>query len=202
MKQKNLALILILIFTSTVIIFSCSKGPAGATGATGAAGPQGPAGPTGSTGATGTANVIYSPWLTVTYGPLGDTTMIANIPVPKLSDSIINFGDVKVYINLGSDAPGGALVSPLPLNDPFFFTDTSSSPITLIINPYYYADTIVLVSNYDVSTQASGGYNYYQYRYILIPGGTSTLPATINGTKKPINWNDYNEVKAYLGLKD
>ena len=57
MKQKNLSFALALLFASTLIIFSCSKGPAGATGAAGATGPQGPAGPTGSTGATGTANV-------------------------------------------------------------------------------------------------------------------------------------------------
>ncbi len=36
----------------------------------------------------------------------------------------------------------------------------------------------------------------YQYRYILIPGGTSARMA------KSINWNDYKAVQAYLGLKD
>ena len=49
---------------------ACSKtgptGPAGPAGQDGAAGAAGPAGPKGD---TGTANVIYSPWLDVTYKP-------------------------------------------------------------------------------------------------------------------------------------
>jgi hypothetical protein len=33
-----------------------------------------------------------------------------------------------------------------------------------------------------------------QYRYVLIPGGASV--------RRNVNWNNYEEVKAYLGLKD
>lgn len=201
MKQKNLALILILLFTGTVVIFSCSKGPAGATGATGATGPQGPAGPTGSTGATGTANVIYSPWLNVTFSAFTDTNMVATIPAPKLTDSILNRGEVKVYFNAGSDSTNSQFVLALPAYEPFLFSNNNQA-VTLIINPYFSLDTISIISNYDLSSFAINGYNYFQFRYIIIPGGTSTLPVSINGTKRSVNWNDYNEVKAYLGLKD
>ena len=201
MKQKNLAFALILFFASSLIIFSCSKGPAGAAGATGAQGPAGPSGPTGSTGATGTANVIYSPWLNVTFQAGSDTNMIGTIPAPKLADSILNKGDVKVYFNAGSDSTNGQFVLALPAYEPFLFSN-NNQPVTLIINPYFTLDTISIISNYDLSSFAINGYNYFQFRYIIIPGGTSTLPVSINGTKKSINWNDYNEVKAYLGLKD
>jgi hypothetical protein len=49
----------------------------------------------------------------------------------------------------------------------------------------------------------NNGHNYYQFRYIIIPGGTTALPVSVNGMKSnTIDWNDYNQVKAYLGLKD
>ncbi len=203
MKQKFLFYPCILLLGVTLIIASCSKGPAGPAGATGAAGGTGA---TGATGATGTANVIYSPWLNITYQAFTDTNMVAIIPAPKLTDSITNFGEVKVYVNLGSDSAGGEFVSPLPISEPFFFTDNNNNPITLVINQYFYTDTIQLISNYDASSFAINGYNHFQYRYILIPGGVSTgLPVSKDGTKNPkdaIDWNDYNAVKAYLGLKD
>ena len=132
MKQKNLAFALILFFASSLIIFSCSKGPAGAAGATGAQGPAGPSGPTGSTGATGTANVIYSPWLNVTFQAGSDTNMIGTIPAPKLADSILNKGDVKVYFNAGSDSTNGQFVLALPAYEPFLFSN-NNQPVTLII---------------------------------------------------------------------
>jgi len=38
---------------------------------------------------------------------------------------------------------------------------------------------------------------YRQYRYILIPGSVNARVA-----KPAVNWNNYKEVQAYLGLKD
>jgi hypothetical protein len=202
MKQKILTISSILFLATAIIVSSCSK--KGDTGPAGATGPAGPAGPTGSTGPTGTANVIYSPWLNVTFASRGDTTFSATIPAPHLSDSILNTGMVKVYWNAGSDAAGGQFVLPLPINEPFlFYTDTTfTTTTTLIANDYFYPDTIGIISNFDISSISSGGFNYQQFRYVIVPGGTTGLPVTINGIKKPVNWNDYNEVKAYLGLKD
>ena len=201
MKQKIISVPAILFLTIAIMFASCSKGPAGATGAAGATGPQGPTGSTGSNGATGTANVIYSPWLNVTFEAFTDTNMIATIPAPKLSDSILNQGEVKVYFNAGSDSTNSQFVLSLPAYEPFLFSN-NTDPITLVINPYFSLDTISIIANYDLSSYAINGYNYFQFRYIIIPGGTSTLPASINGIKKSIDWNNYNEVKAYLGLKD
>jgi hypothetical protein len=200
MKKKSLSIAGIFFLAASLIITSCSKtAPAGATGATGA---TGAAGLKGATGATGTANVIYSPWLNVTFQSAFDTVKVGFIPAPKLTDSIINQGDIKVYINLGSDSTNGEFVSSLRLNEPFVFS-TSTSVLTFVINPYFYADTIQLFSNYDASSYVSNGYNYFQYRYILIPGGITTLPVSANGLKSSaINWNDYNQVKQYLGLKN
>ncbi len=201
MKQKILALPFTFLTAIVLLVVGCSKGPKGDTGTTG---PQGPQGATGATGATGTANVIYSKWLNVTFASRGDTTMFAQIPAPELSDSILNTGFVKVYWNAGSDAPGGEFVLPLPINEPFlFYTDTTySTTTTLIANPYFYVDTIGIISNYDISSAQQGGYNYQQFRYIIVPGGIAGLPAQIGDAKKPLDWNNYNAVKQYFGIKD
>ena len=108
-------------------------------------------------------------------------------------DSIINKGDIKVYLNAGSDSADNQLVLPLPITD-ILITGA-------IINPYYQSKLINLVSTADASSDSLRGFHYRQYRYILIPGGTSTFAASINGYNG-INWNDYNQVKKYLGLKD
>ena len=195
MKQKFLYLPCILLFAITLIIASCSKGPAGPAGAAGAQGPAGPTGNTGATGATGTANVIYSKWLNVTFTGTDTTGWSTQIAAPLLSDSILNMGTIKVYFNAGSDSINSQVVLPLPIYEPFV--------IGVIINPYYTLHQITLIASKDVSSFTNNGNHYYQFRYILIPGGVTTgLPTSINGQKNSINWNDYNEVKKYLGLKD
>jgi len=198
MKQKILSIPFILLLAITVIIVSCKKGDTGPAGAAGAQGAAGPTGGTGATGATGTANVIYSKWLNLTFTTSDSLVWVAQIAAPLLTDSILNSGAIKVYFNAGSDSANSQIVLALPVTDPFLF----NVPVT--INSYYLPQLIVLLADNDVSsfTDSSGNHNF-QYRYILIPGGVSTgLPTSINGQKGGINWNDYNQVKAYLGLKD
>ena len=166
-------------------IVSCSKdGPAGPAGATGPAGPQGPAGSQGPAGAPGTANVIYSDWIdtatwiadTVHNGTTIDTLgYFADLDVPALDTNILNRGEIKVYVNVSND-PTFPIVFPLPFNNG-----------SLFIDPVFAPNIIELSSNGDLTN--------FPFRYILIPGGTHARQAKIN-------WNNYNEVKAYLGLKD
>ena len=166
-------------------IVSCSKdGPAGPAGATGPAGPQGPSGSQGPAGAPGTANVIYSDWIdtatwiadTVHNGATIDTLgYFADLDVPALDTNILNRGEIKVYVNVSND-PTFPIVFPLPFNNG-----------SLFIDPVFAPNIIELSSNGDLTN--------FPFRYILIPGGTHARQAKIN-------WNNYNEVKAYLGLKD
>ena len=182
----------------TVTIVSCSKeGQTGPAGPAGPAGPQGAAGPAGQPGAPGTANVIYSGWLDVTYTPIKDTqtngkidtvAWVASIPAPKLDADILSKGEIKVYFNANTAADPA--VFPLPITDMFAFTGV------LNINAYYTKNAINLYGTDNASTITYQGTKYYQYRYVLIPGGTSARMA------KSINWNDYKEVQKYLGLKD
>jgi hypothetical protein len=194
MRTKPFLTVFALLLVISVIFTQCSKdGEAGPAGPAGPAGATGPAGPTGPKGDTGTANVIYSAWLDVTYAPdtihngsIIDTVgFYANITATKLTSAIINSGEMKVYMNFGTTASPD--VVPLPYFDVYSL---------ISITPDFLVQRIFLYSNANASTVTQGGQKYLQYRYILIPG-------TVSGRlSKPIDWNDYNKVKAYLGLTD
>ena len=178
---RLLSYILSVVFV--IAIASCDKeGPAGPAGATGPAGPAGPAGSQGPAGDPGTANVIYSDWIdTTTWNPIIDTTSLdtvgyfADFDVQALDTNILNHGEIKMYVNVSSD-PTFPLVFPIPFNNGAVFID-----------PLFAPNVIELTSNADLTG--------IPFRYILIPGGT-------HARNMKINWNNYNEVKAYLGLKD
>ncbi len=193
MKRNLLAFQGILLVACMLMITSCSKtGPTGATGPAGVAGPTGPQGPTGATGATGTANVIYSAWLNVKFVGSDSAGWSAQISAPKLTDSILNTGSMKVYLNYGSDSANSALVLALPLD----------GNLGMVAEPYFETQLITIIAGSDLSSYTNNGNHYFQYRYILIPGGTTALPSSVNGGKTNINWNDYNAVKKLLGLKN
>jgi len=183
--RKTLRLLPHILSIALVVgIVSCSKdGPAGPAGATGPAGPAGAAGAQGPAGQPGTANIIYSDWDstetwivdTVHNGAVIDTIGFhANFTAPKLDTAILNRGEVKVYMNLNTTAD--PVIFPIPYNDGSVFIDN-----------IFFAGTIQLISN----AKLTG----IPFRYILIPGGT-------HARTTKVNWNNYNEVKAYLGLKD
>ena len=195
MKAKSSLTLLASLVAITFIFTQCQKGDVGSAGAACPAGHAGPAGSTGPKGDTGTANVIYSPWLDVTYaadtvhiGSVIDTVdWIAHITANKLTQAIIDKGEMKVYMNWGTQTTPD--VAPLPILDVFF--------TGVVINPEFLVQKIDLYSNFNASTVTSSGQKYLQYRYILIPG------AVAGRLSKPaVDWNNYNEVKAYLGLTD
>jgi hypothetical protein len=192
MRLNFLRIPSVLFLAITVLIAACSKdgdtGPAGPAGAQGPAGSNGAAGPAGPAGPAGTANVIYSNWIdtanfrpdTIMTGAVIDTIgYFTNISAPKLTLDILNRGEIKVYVNLGSDTD--PVVFPLPFNNGAVFID-----------PIFFLGGIQIYSNADLT-------GVVPFRYVLIPGGTAARPGP-NG--KPIDWNNYKEVQAYLGLKD
>ena len=188
MQNKLLKITSVLIVAVSFFIVSCSKeGPAGPAGATGPAGVAGPAGPTGP---TGIANVKYSAWLDVTFAPNSDNSLwLGNIAAPELVDSILSKGEMKVYWNNGSDSTGEKFVVSLPTYDVF---------LGVTINPYFSDKAILLGASDDASSFKLRGFNYSQYRYILIPGGVKTG----GRYAAVVDWNDYKAVKKYLGLRD
>ncbi|GAA0553452.1 hypothetical protein GCM10009415_39270 [Chitinophaga japonensis] len=176
-----------LLFSIVFAMASCSKdGDTGPEGPAGPAGPEGPAGEQGPKGDTGTANVIYSGWLDVTFGLNSDSTaFIAEIDAPKIDQEVLATGEVKVYMNLSNASD--PFIVPLPYFDG-----------TFLINVRMYEQTINLLSfnNLSTFTDENDGMKYQQARYVIIPGGTAARQAA------GIDWNDYQQVKNYLGLKD
>lgn len=195
MKRLSLNLFACLALAFAVLTVSCGKdGDTGPAGADGPAGPAGPAGPQGPQGPEGSANVIYSDWLDVPYeadtihtsgGGIDTIGYFASIEVPKLDLNMLTNGEIKVYLN-GFSAADPAVI-PLP-----YYSVYSN----LSINPTFYLNEIYLYSNGDISTvQDNTGTKYQQYRYVLIPGGEEAR-------KAKIDWNNYEQVKQYLGLKN
>jgi hypothetical protein len=117
----------------------------------------------------------------------GDTlAFTATIAAPKLTKEIVNSGEIKVYFNWGTAA--APEVDPLPLFDIYIGGGLSCTTT-------FYEGEIFMISNFDLSSRNNtAGVKTFQFRYILIPGGTTARQA--------VNWNDYKAVKAYLGLKD
>lgn len=157
---------------------------------------DGSEGPEGPQGAPGTANVIYSDWLDVEFTPetdddTGDTLVYtASIPAPKLVDSILAKGEIKVYLNAGTAATPA--IFPLPLTD-LVYALTGIESMNLI----FQKGNIILYSTQDASTATNQqGAKVYQYRYVLIPGGALAI--------KPDNLrlDNYRDVQKYLNLKD
>ncbi|SFE97227.1 hypothetical protein SAMN05518672_11393 [Chitinophaga sp. CF118] len=183
-----------LLLSLAAVVFSC-----GSCSKDGATGPAGKDGTAGTDGKDGNANVIYSEWLDVEYDPIvgdfdedgqvDDTGAYETvIPVEQLTKEVLTNGEVKVYINLGT-ADNPAIV-PLPYVD--LFAGYS-------INPTFYPQKIYLLAtnSFMTYTDPEDNAKHQQYRYIIIPGGTAAARTT-----KTIDWNNYNEVKAYLKLKD
>ena len=169
----------------TLFFTACKKGdtgPQGEPGAQGQKGDKGDKGDKGSQGDKGTANVLFSPWLDLTFTlDQQANVFFTQINEPKLTDSVLSMGEVKVYVNTNTAAE--KVVTPLPF--------VSSS---LIIRPFFIPGMIEINSNADVSTETVNGEKVLQYRYVLIPGGAAL--------RRGIDWNNYEQVKKEFGLAD
>jgi hypothetical protein len=186
MRKRLHLLPYLLSMVMIVLISSCKKGdtgPAGPAGPTGPAGAAGASGPQGPAGPAGTANVIYSDWTdTLTYFLASATTtdtIIGVLSAPKITADVLNKGEIKVYANLNTAAD--PLVMPLPINDGFILGAGG------FIDVYFDLGEIIILSNLNLDG--------LPLRYVIIPGGT-------HARTQQINWNNYKEVQAYLGLKD
>lgn len=194
MRQKFLTIPCILFLTITLVVASCKKGDTGPAGAAGPAGPAGPAGAAGTAGPAGTANVIYSTWLTVPFKPdtfrtaggvLDTAGFFTDIAAPKLDLAMLDKGEMKVYVNLGTAAE--PQVYPLPFLGAVY------------IEPIFILNTVSVYASGSKSPNLQTALGQIPFRYVLIPGGTAGRPAPGG---KTVDWNNYKSVQEYLGLKD
>ncbi|HWK01997.1 MAG TPA: hypothetical protein VNS58_00100 [Puia sp.] len=178
MKRISWGHFSLLLFSVSLLLAACSKSKDGATG---------PAGAAGTNGTPGTANVIYSGWLDVTYNlNTTDSLYDGTIQTPALADSILQKGDVKVFVNFGTAAAPS--IVPLP------YSQLTSSGL-LFINISFGEQKISLVSDADASTYVNSGSKQLQYRWVVIPGGVASA-------RSGIDWKNYAQVKSYLGIPD
>lgn len=187
MKRYAYINLLLSVLTISLLFAYCKKGD------TGPAGPAGPNGAQGPKGDSATATIIYSPWLDVAYAPdtIRTGTVVdtigyeGSIPAAKLTNAIISGGEMKVYMNIRTSASPDVFILPY-----------SNAYSGIHVTPEFFVQRIDLYSNANVSTVTQAGLKYLQYRYILVPG-------TVNARRmEVVDWNDYNKVKEYFGLKD
>lgn len=170
-------------------VTACKKGdpgPQGEKGDKGDPGATGAPGATGTKGDPGTANVMYSDWIDLAYSlDQASGIYFTQIDETRLTDEMLTTGEVKVYINLGSAAEKA--VAALPYR-------SGNAQIT----PFFLDQLIEIHStvNASTATDPTTGVKFRQYRYVIIPGGVNIR------AEKKVDWNNYAEVKAYLGLKD
>ena len=194
MRLKFLTIPCIFFLAITVIVAGCSKdGDTGPVGPAGPPGPAGGAGVPGAQGAPGTANVIYSAWLSVPFKPdtfrtggvLDTAGFFTDIAAPKLDLAMLDKGELKVYVNLGTAAEPE--VYPLPFLGAVY------------IEPIFTLNTVTVYASGSKSQNLQTALGQIPFRYVLIPGGTAGRSAAGG---KAVDWNNYKEVQQYLGLKD
>jgi hypothetical protein len=174
MKRILMNVLGLVLIAGALTTTSCKKGD------------EGPAGPKGD---SAIANVYYSDWKDVTF----DANATATIVAPKVTQNILDQGDVRVYWNFGSKT--NPYIVSLPSNLVY------NATTTFIVVPNFYVGNIELTANYTglSSGTNTAGEKAGQFRYVIIPGGVK-VARTAGGSS--IDWNDYKQVQAYLGLKD
>jgi hypothetical protein len=148
----------------------------------------------GAKGDTGTANVMFSGWFDVQFEPgknnAGDTVIwSAEINAPKITKGILDSGTVKLYVNVNPSS--NPAIFALPLTDYYGLTGVEN------INMYLSEGKINLYATQDASSVTQGGVKYWQYRYVIIPGGVK-IP---NG-RSATSLEDYNAVKQFYNIPD
>ena len=101
---------------------------------------------------------------------------IANVAAPKLTQDILDKGNVHVYWKIGSS---------------IYYMSYSQTlgSTTYTIFQIFTVGNIRLASSYAVSSSTA-------IRYVIIPGGVA------DGCKAAINYRNYEEVKEYYNLPD
>lgn len=187
MRNKKLLFTLITMLTVGSLLSGCAKdgeiGPQGQTGPTGPQGTTGPTGPTGPAGPTGSANVIYSPWITIPKGTLVDNLWYYDIPIPELTPNVVNNAAILVY--LGAENIAFAL--------PFTEGDTKGGGVSYFTSVDANQKKMTLHLRWIGATLPANWANWVvsaKLRYVIIPGSVKTS----------VNLKDYNEVAKQFNI--
>jgi len=162
MFPRNLILFASLLAGS--VCLSACEGPAGPAGEDGI-GIQGPKGDKGDKGDPGTANVIYSTWKSVATNSWTRSTVNGivkfyhDMSAPALDQSIVDRGQVLVYVKLSQD---NNQVRPLPY--------TLVSNLTELRLEFSFSEKNVRIWSVDPDQGRNLTPPDGQYRYVIVPG--------------------------------
>lgn len=175
--MKNLKAILV-IWALALSITSCEKGETGA---------QGPVGPQGGANITdGTFSVSSGTWLGPYLMSTGGIVYYKDIPVSFITSDFKENGIVMVYRKI-SYANGSYSYAALP------YSEVYSSQSTRLWSFEVFTGTLrILIQNTDDDTHSYGSTSF---RVVAISGNRMA-------SHPNINLNNYEEVKAALGLSD
>ena len=163
------------ILASTLVIGCEPKaGDPGPKGDTGVQGAKGDAGAQGPKGDVGSANVIYSPWTSVSFTG-GGSSYIGNLTAPKITQEVLDKADIRVYWS----ESGRVLTLP--------YAETIGTT-TYTVHQRFYVGRVELKASYALSSQ--------QFRYVIIPGGTPS------GRLAGIDLTNYAAVKEAFNIPD
>lgn len=168
-----------------------AQGAAGAAGAVGATGPAGPAGKDGKDGTSGASNITTSPWIGITtadWNTFTEDSTYINVYIPDkvITETVLEKGLVYAYIRFGT---GTGYAEPMPYG--FDGGKISFAPIFDATEGGFMEIYLSSFRNKPTGPNIA-------VRYVIVPEATVSNP----GRQKAINWNDYNEVKRELNLKD
>ncbi|MBU2926699.1 hypothetical protein [Winogradskyella psychrotolerans] len=190
-KTNLLRPILRMLFIS-LLFFSCSPED-GNDGIDGIDGIDGADGADGADGETGTANVIYSDWIASGF----PDTINSNFDqwemyAPELTQEIHDTGVILVYARVSN------LIYSIPTS--FFGTTQEQWSFRLFdFNDTLIAIRVQSIDDSNIGTPFLNG----DFRYVIIPGGTSASSRPANGSSQ-VDYSSmsYEEIKSLFNIPD
>jgi hypothetical protein len=172
----------IAILSVAMLVFGCSEdGATGATGATGANGINGTNGTNGTNGQDGNANVTGIADVTTTstsWTPNGTTFWSTTIQIPEITQAVFDRGIVSVFRKFNSGIWNAI---------PYSYVNVSWN------HGFFVGGINIFCSS--VNGNAINDPAVQNFRVVIItPSNRLANPDT--------NWNNYDEVKTALKLKD
>lgn len=194
-----------LIFAGMLAFTGCADdGDPGPKGDKGDTGEQGAQGQQGQQGEPGTANVSYSEWMRFDWNVSDEEYYKAmEIDEPAITDAFLNEGGMLISFLKLSTAEHTQMTQ-LPMSNTNESLILAAITLADITPPFTIQNGVIVVLSslngnpiYDYESGNGGGYSF---RYILIPGGTPLSSA--GRLAQPVDFSDYEAVKAYYDIPD
>lgn len=185
--------------TIALAVFICvSCADDGERGPAGPAGTKGDKGDTGDTGEPGTANVIYSDWFALdTYSRktahrvnASTTGLLYEFTAPAITQEILDKGLVVVFFQFDGFVRVLPVYNYTGLDIDMELLYLRQSKLFLLVK----RNAVVLTADDEIIVE-----NMDLFRYVVIPGGN---PAAGGRLSTPIDYHDYEAVKAYYNIPD